>query len=129
VLRLCQADSGRNITLLTGNDRFIIESALLGFCAIGCGMVADVFKKVHDGQWREAIEMRPRLEEFVEVIYADPVLDYRARCKVAFWHVGVIEHSRAYVRPSILQIDDTEWECILRVLVNVEMHVLRSGAT
>jgi hypothetical protein len=63
-----------------GNDLFIVESALLGaqgallgFCAIGCGIVAAFFRKVHDNQWQEAVDMGPRIQEFVEVIYANPV--------------------------------------------------------
>jgi 4-hydroxy-tetrahydrodipicolinate synthase len=117
---------GREITLLTGNDRFIVESALLGaqgallgFCAIGCGIVAELFQKVNNGQWKEAVEMRPRLQEFVEVIYGDPVLDYRARCKVALAHVGVIDFSRTYVRPPMLQISEAESKTIADVLMQV----------
>jgi 4-hydroxy-tetrahydrodipicolinate synthase len=119
---------GRNIELLTGNDLFIVESALLGaggallgFCAIGCGIVAELFSKVHASQLHEVVEMRPRIQEFVEVIYANPVLDYRARCKVALAHVGVIEHSRAFVRPPMLQIGEPESQVISEALLRVGM--------
>lgn len=122
--------SGREITLLTGNDRFIVESvllgaegALLGFCAIGCGIVAELFRKVQNGQWAEAIEMRPRLQDFVEVIYGDPVLDYRARCKVALAQVGVIDRSRVYVRPPMLQIEEAESQIICDALTRAGMLV------
>lgn len=105
----------RKITLLTGNDLFITESfmlgaegALLGFCAIGCGMVAKMLSKFNQGEWQEAMAMRQGVQEFVEVIYADPVLDYRARCKVALAHINVLEHSRTYVRPPMLQISPEE---------------------
>jgi 4-hydroxy-tetrahydrodipicolinate synthase len=111
--------SARSITLLTGNDRFITESflmgaegALLGFCAIGCGMVAAMLKKFQQGDWQEALAMRPRIQEFTEVIYKDPVLDYRARCKVALAHVGVLEMNQTYVRPPMLQISSEESEQI-----------------
>ncbi len=119
---------GRDIALLTGNDLFIVESALLGasgallgFCAIGCGIVAALFNKLHNGQWQEAVEMRPHIQKFVEVIYSNPVLDYRARCKVALAHLGVIEHSRAYVRPPMLQISEPESRLISEALVQVGM--------
>jgi 4-hydroxy-tetrahydrodipicolinate synthase len=105
----------RKIILLTGNDLFITESflmgaegALLGFCAIGCGMVAEMLKKFSKGEWREAVAMRPRLQGFADFIYKDPVLDYRARCKVALAHIGVIKSDRTYVRPPMLQIGSEE---------------------
>jgi 4-hydroxy-tetrahydrodipicolinate synthase len=58
--------AGRSITLLTGNDRFITESfllgaegALLGFAAIGCKWqrAVDHFAK---GEYREGVAMRSR---------------------------------------------------------------------
>lgn len=111
--------SNRPVILLTGNDRFITESfllgaegALLGFCAIGCGMVAAMLKKIQQGDFQEAVAMRPRLQDFTEVIYKDPVLDYRARCKVALAHAGVLEIGQTYVRPPMLQISAEESEQI-----------------
>jgi 4-hydroxy-tetrahydrodipicolinate synthase len=107
------------ITFLTGNDLFITESfmlgaegALLGFCAIGCGLVADMLSKFQQGEWQQAMSMRSMVQEFVEVIYADPVLDYRARCKVALAHINVIEPTRTFVRPPMLQISPEESEKI-----------------
>lgn len=107
----------RQITVLTGNDRFITESvllgatgALLGFCAIGCGMVAEMLRKFHAGDVAGAVAMRPRVQGFANVIYKDPMLDYRARCKVALAHVGVIDRTLTYVRPPMLQIDAEEFE-------------------
>lgn len=109
--------SGRSITILTGNDRFITESflmgaegALLGFCAIGCRMVAEMLAKFHAGEYAEAVAMRPRVQGFADFIYKDPVLDYRARCKVALAHVGVIDRSQTYIRPPLLQISPQEYE-------------------
>ncbi|MCX6083263.1 MAG: dihydrodipicolinate synthase family protein [Chloroflexi bacterium] len=120
--------SKRQITLLTGNDRFITESfllgaegALLGFCAIGCGMVAEMLNKFNQGEWQKAVAMRPRVQGFADVIYADPVLDYRARCKVALAHVGVIESSQTFVRPPMLQINPAESEKIATALIQAGM--------
>ncbi|MEO8391688.1 MAG: dihydrodipicolinate synthase family protein [Chloroflexota bacterium] len=122
--------SGRQITLLTGNDRFIVESAmmgaegaLLGFCAIGCAMVAELFQKLQQDRYAEAVDLRPRIQEFVEVIYGDPVLDYRARCKVALAHIGVIDQSRTFVRPPMLQISAAEREVIAHALNRAGMLV------
>lgn len=122
------AQSGREVTLLTGNDRFITESfvmgaagALLGFGAIGCGMVADMIAAFAGGDMAAGVAMRPRLQRFAEVIYADPVLDYRARCKVALAHLGVIKQDQTFVRLPLLTIGDEESARIRQALVEVGM--------
>ncbi len=118
----------RSITLLTGNDRFIMESflmgaegALLGFCAIGCGMVAEMLSTFLQGNYKEAVAMRPRVQGFGDFIYKDPVLDYRARCKVALAHIGVLEHGQTFVRPPMLQISGEESEEIRKALIQAGM--------
>ena len=118
----------RPITLLSGNDLFITESfllgaegALLGFAAIGCRMVAEMLNHLARGQYKDGVAMRPRVQGFANFIYRDPVLDYRARCKVALSHIGLIERSQAYVRPPMLQIDDEEYESIGRALAAAGM--------
>lgn len=120
--------AGRDITLLTGNDRFITESillgatgALLGFAAIGCGMVAEMLAAANAGDWRLVVDMRPRLRAFASVIYKDPVLDYRARCKAALAYIGVIERNQTYVRPPLLSVEDVEYATIGEALVQAGM--------
>jgi 4-hydroxy-tetrahydrodipicolinate synthase len=119
---------GRKIELLTGNDVFITESfllgatgALLGFCAIGCGMTADMLFKFQQGHYQEAVAMRSRVQGFADVIYKRPMLDYRARCKVALAHIGVLDRSQTYVRQPMLQISDEEYEEIGRALERAGM--------
>lgn len=109
----------RKITVLTGNDLFVTESfllgaegALLGFCAVGCGMTAEMLGKFLVGEHNAGVDMRARVQGFANFIYKDPVLDYRARCKVALAHIGVIDRSRTYIRPPLLQISDEEYEAI-----------------
>lgn len=123
--------AGRPITLLTGNDRFITESfllgaegALLGFGAIGCGMVADMIQAFTIGDYESGVAMKPRVQGFADVIYADPVLDYRARCKVALAHIGVLTRDQTYVRPPLLQITPEESEHIGRALAEAGMSQL-----
>ncbi|HMN61321.1 MAG TPA: dihydrodipicolinate synthase family protein [Anaerolinea sp.] len=119
---------GREIVLLTGNDVFITESfllgatgALLGFCAIGCGMTAEMLLKFQQGQPQEGVAMRPRVQGFADFIYKRPMLDYRARCKVALAHIGVLDRSRTFVRPPMLQIGDEEYEEIGNALERAGM--------
>ena len=118
----------REIVLLTGNDVFITESfllgatgALLGFCAIGCGMTAEMLLKFQQGQPQEGVAMRPRVQGFADFIYKRPMLDYRARCKVALAHIGVLDRSRTFVRPPMLQIGDEEYEEIGHALERAGM--------
>jgi 4-hydroxy-tetrahydrodipicolinate synthase len=120
--------SSREITLLTGNDRFIFESfllgaegALLGFCAVGCGMVAEMLSSYQGGQIAEAAAMRPRVQGFADFIYQDPMLDYRARCKAALAQLGVIDRKLIYVRPPMLQVTDEMYGQIGKALQQAGM--------
>lgn len=120
--------AGRPITIMTGNDRFIAESillgargGLLGFGAIGCQMVAEMLESANAGRLHEVVDLQPRTAAFAEVIYRDPVLDYRARCKVALAHVGVIDHALTYVHSPLLQIGASESEAIRQGLVEARM--------
>lgn len=110
--------AGRDITLMTGNDVFITESfqkgaegALLGFAAIGCGMVAEMNAAFLRGDREEGTAMKSRVQGFANVIYAKPVLDYRARCKAALAHIGVIPHELTYVHPPLLSTgkEESDW--------------------
>lgn len=122
------AQSGRDVALLTGNDRFITESfvmgangALLGFGAVGCGMVAEMIDAFAGGEIAKGVAMRARVQRFADVIYADPVLDYRARCKVALAHLGIIKQSEVFVRLPLLSINSIESEDIRQALIEAGM--------
>jgi dihydrodipicolinate synthase/N-acetylneuraminate lyase len=84
-------------------------------------MVADMIAAFAGGDMAAGVAMRPRLQRFAEVIYADPVLDYRARCKVALAHLGVIKQDQTFVRLPLLTIGDEESERIRQALVEVGM--------
>lgn len=119
---------GRPITIMTGNDRFIAESillgargGLLGFGAIGCKMVAELLESANAGRLHEVAQLQPRTAAFADVIYKDPVLDYRARSKVALAHMGVIDHGLTFVHPPLLQIDGAESQAIREGLVAAGM--------
>jgi 4-hydroxy-tetrahydrodipicolinate synthase len=122
------AMASREITVLTGNDRFITESillgatgALLGFAAIGCRMVADMLEAFARGDYRQGVAMRPRVQGFADFIYQDPVLDYRARCKAALAHIGVLERDQIFVRPPLLTVAGDEYAAIGDALVQAGM--------
>jgi 4-hydroxy-tetrahydrodipicolinate synthase len=118
----------REITVLTGNDLFITESlllgatgALLGFAAIGCGMVAEMIDHFNSGRHAEGVAMRPLVQGFADRIYKDPVLDYRARCKAALAHIGVIDRSQIYVRPPLFPTEGEEYEAVREALIEAGM--------
>lgn len=115
--------AGSDITLLTGNDRFITESfllgaqgALLGFAAIGCGLVAEMITTFQEGDFQSAVALKSKVQGFADFIYRDPVLDYRARCKVALARIGVIGADRTFVRPPLLQVPEIEYPDFDRAL-------------
>lgn len=118
------AQASNKITLLTGNDLMITESfllgakgALLGVCAIGCGLVAKMLKEFQKGNVMGALDMRSSVQNFAKVIYANPMLDYRARAKVALSLINVIRPEVAYVRPPMLQIDEAGKKAIDACLI------------
>ncbi len=111
--------SDRQITLLSGNDRFITESfllgatgALLGFAAIGCGLVAEQISALHSGDYQHLLSLAPVISKFAGYIYRDPVLDYRARCKAGLARLHVIDHSKIYVRPPMLTVPEDEFSTL-----------------
>jgi 4-hydroxy-tetrahydrodipicolinate synthase len=111
--------AGRSITLLSGNDRFITETfllgatgALLGFAAIGCGLVAQQIEALHQGNYQRLVSLRPTVQGFADYIYRNPVLDYRARCKAALARIGVIDETRIYVRPPLLTTPADEFTAL-----------------
>jgi hypothetical protein len=43
--------------------------------------------------------MQPRVQGFCDYIYGRPIGDYRARCKVALVHMGLLAPEQTFVRP------------------------------
>ena len=107
----------RPITLLTGHDRFIIGSfllgadgALLGYGAVACNILAEMIRTFHADQIKKALAMKPILQGLADFLFRDPMLDYRARCKAALACIGVITREQIHVRPPMLPVDDLEYD-------------------
>jgi 4-hydroxy-tetrahydrodipicolinate synthase len=103
--------ASRRITLLTGNDNFIYESfvlgaegALLGFSTLGTREQVEMLARVCAHDYDAAQALGARLQPLADLIFAAPVVDYRARTKEALVQLGVLE--RATVRPPLLPVDD-----------------------
>jgi 4-hydroxy-tetrahydrodipicolinate synthase len=117
-------DLPRPITLLTGNDNFILESFMLGATGalIGFGAVM-IREQVHmieawqAGRIDEARALGQRVQRLADVVFAKPVGDYRVRLKECLRLLGVLE--AAHVRRPLMPIGDDERAFLARVLEEV----------
>lgn len=120
--------SGRPITLLTGNDNFLLESfvlgaqgGLLGYGAVGVGLLVDMLKAVQRKDFEAATAMQARVQGYCNYIYGRPIGDYRARCKVALVHMGLLTPEVTYVRPPYLSLWEQEKEAAYRAVEKAEL--------
>lgn len=116
IIRECET-AGHSITLLTGNDNFLLESfvlgaqgGLLGYGAVGVGLLVELLKAVAGKDFERATAMQSRVQGYCDYIYGRPIGDYRARCKVALVHMGLLRPEQTYVRPPYLSLWEAENE-------------------
>ena len=114
----------KRITLLTGNDNFILESfllgatgALIGFGAVMTREQVDMIRAWQDGRTDEAMALGRRVQRLADVVFAAPVGDYRVRLKECLRILGVLEN--AHIRRPLLPIDDEERMRLTSVLAEV----------
>ncbi len=114
----------KKITLLTGNDNFILESfllgatgALIGFGAVMTREQVDMIRAWQDGRTDDAMALGRRVQRLADVVFASPVGDYRVRLKECLRILGVLEN--AHVRRPLLPIDDVERVLLASVLAEV----------
>ncbi len=111
------------ITLLTGNDNFLLESfllgakgGLLGYAAVGVGPLVEMLHAVQNKDFEKATAMQPRVQGFCDYIYGKPIGDYRARCKVALVHMGILRPEQTFVRPPFLSLWEAEKDAARRAV-------------
>jgi 4-hydroxy-tetrahydrodipicolinate synthase len=114
----------RPITLLTGNDNFILESfmlggagALIGFGAVMTREQVDMIEAWRAGRIDEARALGRRVQRLADAVFARPVADYRVRLKECLVALGVLE--AAHVRRPLLPIDDDERKHLRTILGEV----------
>ena len=114
----------RPITLLTGNDNFILESfmlgatgALIGFGAVMTREQVDMIRAWQDGRIDEARALGTRVQRLADVVFARPVGDYRVRLKECLRILGVLEN--AHIRRPLQPISDAERARLADVLAEV----------
>ena len=114
----------KKITLLTGNDNFILESfllgatgALIGFGAVMTREQVDMIRAWQEGRTDRAMALGLRVQRLADVVFAAPVGDYRVRLKECLRILGVLE--AANVRRPLLPISDAERAHLTDVLEEV----------
>jgi 4-hydroxy-tetrahydrodipicolinate synthase len=111
----------RRITLLTGNDNFIChsfvlgaEGALIGFGTLAADLQVQMIGAALRRDWDEAFRLSEIVQPLADVIFAQPVPNYRARTKLALQMLGVIDD--VTVRPPLLPLDDADRERVRQAL-------------
>ncbi len=114
----------RRITLLTGNDNFILESfvlgatgALIGFGAVMTREQVEMIDAWQQGRADDALALGRRVQRLADVVFAAPVGDYRVRLKECLRLLGVLEHT--HVRKPLLGISEAERAGLADVLREV----------
>lgn len=114
----------RRITLLTGNDNFILESfmlgatgALIGFGAVMTQEQVDMIDAWRDGRIDDAKALGRRVQRLADVVFARPVGDYRVRLKECLRILGVLEN--ANIRRPLMPLSDAERAHLAEVLAEV----------
>jgi 4-hydroxy-tetrahydrodipicolinate synthase len=105
--------SNHTVTMLTGNDNLLLESflmgaqgGLLGYAAVGVGLLVELLHTIQGKSFDEAMAMQSRVQSFCDYIYKRPIGDYRGRCKVALVSMGLLTPDQTFVRPPFLSL----WE-------------------
>lgn len=114
----------RKIAILTGNDNFIFESlvlgadgALIGFGTLATDLQVEMFELIQKERYIEAKEIADRLQPLVDVIFAPPVRNYRARIKEALVLLGVLKYT--YMRPPLIPLSREEKEGVRKALKGI----------
>ena len=114
----------KKITLITGNDNFILESfmlgatgALIGFGAVMTREQVQMIRAWQDGRTDDALALGRRVQRLADVVFAAPVGDYRVRLKECLRILGVLEN--AHVRRPLLPLQDDERAFLASVLDEV----------
>ena len=123
----------RPITLLTGNDNFILESfmlgatgALIGFGAVMTREQVDMIEAWQAGRIDDARALGRRVQRLADVVFAPPVGDYRVRLKECLRILGVLDD--AHVRRPLLPLGDAERAFLAGVLAEVGLLEGRGSA-
>jgi 4-hydroxy-tetrahydrodipicolinate synthase len=112
----------RQITLLTGNDNFILhsmilgaEGALIGFGTLATAQQVQMYHAAMTRDYETAFSLSDIIQPLADVIFAPPVSTYRARTKEALRLLGLLPN--AVVRPPLLALEENEREQVQQALI------------
>ncbi|NJN95945.1 MAG: hypothetical protein HC875_18475 [Anaerolineales bacterium] len=94
---------------------------MLGYGAVGVGLLVDMLKAVQRCAFDEAAAMQARVQGFCDYIYGQPIGDYRGRCKVALVHMGLLTPELTHVRPPYLSLWDAENEAARQAVEKADL--------
>ena len=105
---LRQLDSQRStMTVLTGNDRFVAQSymlgakgALIGISNLATDKWAAMDRAAEAGNYQKAMSLQEELSELKEMVFSEPLVEAAARIKIILRHEGLIATS-AVRRPQM----------------------------
>jgi len=113
----------RQITILTGNDNFILESfemgadgALLGFGSVVTREQVDMIRMARANDYAGAKALYRRINPLAQACFAAPVREYRARLKAVLHMQGVLP--TAAVRRPLLPLTGAARGALKRVLAD-----------
>ncbi|MCZ6549217.1 MAG: dihydrodipicolinate synthase family protein [Deltaproteobacteria bacterium] len=113
----------KKISILTGNDTFLLESfllgvegALIGFGSFETNKIAEMFDLVNNRRYDEAKEIADRLQPLANVLWGAPTRNRRARCKEALAMMGVLSPRVVNVRPPQMPLDQEEKQRVKNAL-------------
>lgn len=95
-----------DVTVLNGNDNFLLEAyllgaqgALLGFGTLAAREQVQMHQAAREHDLPRAFELRDLLQPLCDAIFSQPVRDYRVRLKYALTRLGVIDD--CHIRPPL----------------------------
>jgi 4-hydroxy-tetrahydrodipicolinate synthase len=101
------------MTVLTGNDRFVAQSYMLGArgALIGVSNLATekwgaMDRAGRGGDFRKAMSLQEGLSELKELVFSEPIVEAVSRIKVILKHQGLIQGT--FVRKPQLGVSDDE---------------------
>ncbi len=115
-------EAPRRITLLTGNDNFILhsfilgaEGALIGFGTLATDLQVRMYQAAMAHDYDTAFRLSSILQPLSDAIFAPPVPDYRVRTKEALVMLGVLPN--ACIRPPMLPLSASEQGAVRQALI------------
>jgi 4-hydroxy-tetrahydrodipicolinate synthase len=119
------------MAVLTGNDRFVAQSYMLGAngALIGISNLATekwgaMDRAGRSGDYREAMAIQEELRDLKEIVFAEPIVEAVARIKVILRHEGLIASAEVR-RPQMGVSEDEE----RKLLASYGKLVERAGAS